>query len=52
MPLLDNMLKGAIIGRYNELLRSLAENMTSDILNRIKNFVKGKNYCVFTIKSP
>lgn len=35
------MLKGAVNGRYNELLQSLAENMTSDIFNRMKNFVQG-----------
>lgn len=48
MPLLDNMFKGAIIGRYNELLRSLAENMTSEIFNRMKNFVQGKTHYAFS----
>lgn len=48
VPLLDNMFKGAIIGRYNELLRSLAENMTSEIFNRMKNFVQGKTHYAFS----
>lgn len=48
MPLLDNMFKGAIIGRYNELLRSLAENMTTEIFNRMKNFVQGKTHYAFS----
>lgn len=48
MPLLDNMFKGAIIGLYNELLRSLAENMTSEIFNRMKNFVQGKTHYAFS----
>lgn len=48
MPLLDNMFKGAIIGRYNELLLSLAENMTSEIFNRMKNFVQGKIHYAFS----
>lgn len=52
MPLLDNMLKGAIIGRYNELLRSLAENMTSDIFNRMKKFVQGKNHYAVPLLLP
>lgn len=38
------MLKGATIGQYNKLLWSLAENMTTDVFNRIKRFVKGKNH--------
>lgn len=44
VPLLGNMLKGATIGQYNKLLWSLAENMTTDVFNRIKRFVKGKNH--------
>lgn len=40
-PLLENMTNGARMGQYNNLLRSLAKNMTEKVYKRIKCFVKG-----------
>lgn len=42
IPLLENMANGAIMGQYNNLLRSLAKNMTGKVLKRIKCFVKDR----------
>lgn len=42
MPLLDNMSKGVFTGEYNYLLWSLAENMKSDVFNRMKRYVKDR----------
>lgn len=41
IPLLENMANGARMGQYNNLLRSLAKNMTEKVFKRIKCFVKG-----------
>lgn len=41
IPLLEKMTTGARMGEYNNLLQSLAKNMTDKVLKRIKCFVKG-----------
>lgn len=41
IPLLENMANGARVGQYNNLLQSLAKNMTEKVFKRIKCFVKG-----------
>lgn len=52
--LIDDMLNGAKMGQYNNLLESLAKHMTSKVFNRIKTFVRGKlglNYFHFHIST-
>lgn len=52
--LIDNMLNGAKMGQYNNLLESLAKHMTSKVFHRIKTFVRGKldlNYFHFHIST-
>lgn len=47
-PLLEKMIKGARTGQYNNLLRSLAKDMTGKVFKRIKCFVKGTIVLIFT----
>lgn len=45
-PLLEKMIKGARMGQYNNLLRSLAKSMTAKVFKRIKCFVQGNNFFI------
>lgn len=47
-PLLKKMIEGARTGQYNNLLRSLAKDMTGKVFKRIKCFVKGIIVLIFT----
>lgn len=50
VQLLENMYKGARMGQYNNLLRSLAKYMTAKVFKRIKCFVKGTNVLLFYMR--
>lgn len=48
IPFLEKWIKGANTGQYNNLLRSLAKDMTGKVFKRIKCFVKGTIVLIFT----
>lgn len=47
IPFLEKWIKGANTGQYNNLLRSLAKDMTGKVFKRIKCFVKGTIVLIF-----